>query len=53
MSITNLPSDVEVLDLNEVKMRFIELGHGGKCRKVLLFDDNDVQRMYEAHIYKK
>ena len=34
-------------------MGFIEPGHGGKGRKVWLFDDNDVQRMYEAHIHKK
>ena len=34
-------------------MGFIESSHGGKGRKVWLFDDDDVQKMYEVHLHKK
>ena len=49
---SNLPSTIEAPNLQEVEMGFIEPGHGGKGRKVWLFDDNDVQKMYEIHLHK-
>ena len=49
----NLPSSIEIPKLQEVEMGFIEPGHGGKGRKVWLFDDNDLQKMYEVHRLKK
>lgn len=49
----NLPSTIEAPNLQEVEMGFIEPGHGGKGRKVWLFDDNDLQKMYEVHQHKK
>ena len=36
-----------------VETGYIEPGHGGKGRKVWIFDDGDVQRMYEAYSNKK
>lgn len=46
---SNLTSNTEALNLLEVEMGFIEPGHGGKGRKVWLFD---VQKMYEVHLHK-
>lgn len=50
---SNLPSTIEAPNLQEVEMGFIEPGHGSKGRKVWLFDDNDVQKIYEVHLHKK
>ena len=50
---SNLPSTIEAPNLQEVEMEFIEPGHGGKGRKVWLFDDNDLQKMYKVHLHKK
>ena len=45
---TNHPSGVEIPNLVKVEMGYFEPGHGGKGRKVWMYDDGDVQRMYEA-----
>ena len=50
---TNHPSGVDMPNLVKVEMGYIEPGHGGKGRKVWIFDDGDVQRMYEAYTNKK
>lgn len=49
----NHPSGVDVPNLKEVEMGYIELGHGGKGRKVWICDDKDVDKMYETHVNKK
>lgn len=49
----NHPSGVDVPNLKEVEMGYIEPGHGGKGRKVWICDDKDVDKMYETHVNKK
>ncbi len=50
----NLPTTIsEVPDLESVDMGFVEPGHGGKGRKVWMFDNEDLQNMYEAYSKKK
>ena len=49
----NHPSGIDGPNLNEVEMGYIEPGHGGKGRKVWIYDEKDVDKMYEAYANKK
>lgn len=51
---SRLPSGIgDVPDLEAVDMGFVEPGHGGKGRKVWLFNDDDLHNMYKTHQKKK
>ena len=49
----NHPNGIDVPNLNQVEMGYIKPDHGGKGRKVCIYDKKDVDKMYEAYANKK